>query len=93
MCCNELLEKLNKDSTTVALKKESRRQAIRMGISSYGHQKRRKSGKLQKSLSIIPESESSNKLVTSIPYYLSPSCPVCLKPPHFVSENDIKKSI
>uniref|UniRef100_A0A914ZDD6 RING-type domain-containing protein n=1 Tax=Panagrolaimus superbus TaxID=310955 RepID=A0A914ZDD6_9BILA len=86
VCCDALLEKCNRD--TVAGKKESRRQTIRMGMSSFAHpiSKRRKSVKLQKSLSIIQESDlsfpKSSTSERSIGY-LSPQCPACLAPPRF----------
>lgn len=51
-----------------------------MGVSMMKQKKNTRSGKIQKTLSIISESESNFR-----PVYLSPACLVCRAVPKYVS--------
>ena len=80
-CCEEQLAKCN--GSTVAARRKTRHQTVSMGIGAVSRQKKQKNSRLQKTLSIIKETEHDENRTK--PFYLSPSCPVCHAGPKYVS--------
>ena len=80
-CCEEQLTKCN--GNTVAARRKARHQTVSMGVGVISRQKRQKNSRLQKTLSIIKETDNNENRTR--PFYLSPPCPVCHTGPKFVS--------